>query len=112
MRSLHPPTFKEPGRLPEWGCIFSPYVCFVRPVDLFEEKSFLKLIDEYLSVLLSLVITLGADKINSSDTINRLNYQKRYCSNQKLNEKTRGILTKFFGSVWAGEYIDKILFDC
>jgi phycocyanobilin:ferredoxin oxidoreductase len=46
------------------------------------------------------------------DTMDRLNYQKRYCLSQKRNDKTRGILTKFFGSSWADEYINKILFEC
>ena len=112
MRSLQIPKFNEPGKLPKWGSIFSPYVCFIRPVDLFEEKLFLKLIDQYLSLLLSLLVRGKEDEINSSDTMNRLNYQKRYCSNQKLNDKTRAILTKFFGSSWADEYINKILFEC
>ena len=112
MRSLKIPKFNEPGKLPKWGSIFSPYVCFIRPVDLFEEKLFLKLIDQYLSLLLSLLVRGKQDEINSSDTLNRLNYQKRYCSNQKLNDKTRAILTKFFGSSWADEYINKILFEC
>ncbi len=112
MRSLQIPKFNEPGKLPNWGCIFSPYVCFIRPVDLFEEKLFLKLIDQYLSLLLSLLVRVKEDEINSSNTMNRLNYQKRYCSNQKLNDKTRAILTKFFGSSWADEYINKILFEC
>ena len=112
MRSLQIPKFNEPGKLPKWGSIFSPYVCFIRPVDLFEEKLFLKLIDQYLSLLLSLLVRGKEDEINSSDTLNRLNYQKRYCSNQKLNDKTRAILTKFFGSSWADEYINKILFEC
>ena len=111
MKLLKVPNFKESAKLPEWGFIFSPYVCFVRPVDFLEEKSFLKLIDEYLSVLLSSLVMVGADEINSSDTMDRLNYQKRYCSNQKRNDKTRGVLTKFFGSSWAEEYIDKILFE-
>ena len=52
------------------------------------------------------------DEINSLNTIDRFNYQKRYCSNQKLNDKTRVILTRFFGSKWANEYIDEILFEC
>ena len=112
MRSLQIPKFNEPGKLPKWGSIFSPYVCFIRPVDFLEQKLFLKLIDQYLSLLLSLLVRVKADVINSSDTINRLNYQKRYCSNQKLNDKTRAILTKFFGSSWADEYINKILFEC
>ena len=112
MESLRFPEFKEPRPLPDWGYIFSPYVCFVRPVDLSEEKSFIKLIDQYLSILLSLVVMVRIDQINSLDTIDRFKYQKRYCANQKLNDKTRVILSKFFGSSWANDYIDKILFEC
>tara|TARA_Y100001968_G_scaffold219942_1_gene202722 strand:- start:279 stop:974 length:696 start_codon:yes stop_codon:yes gene_type:complete len=112
MESLHLPEFKEPRMLPDWGHIFSPYVCFIRPVDSYEEKLFLKLIDKYLSILLSLVLNIRTDEINSVDTINRFEYQKRYCSNQKRNDKTRLILSKFFGSSWTEEYIEKILFSC
>ncbi|WP_413679141.1 phycocyanobilin:ferredoxin oxidoreductase [Prochlorococcus sp. MIT 0916] len=112
MRSLKVPKFNDPRKLPEWGFIFSPFVCFIRPVDFIEEKLFLELIDQYLSLLLSLLVNVGEDEINSLDTTERLNYQKRYCLNQKRNEKTRGILTKFFGSSWADEYVNKILFEC
>ncbi len=112
MRSLQIPKFNEPRKIPEWGFVFSPYVCFIRPVDFHEEKLFLEVIDQYLSLLLSLLVRLEADEINSLDAMNRLDFQKRYCSNQKLNDKTRGILTKFFGSSWADEYINKILFEC
>ena len=112
MRSLQIPKFTEPRLLPEWGFIFSPYVCFIRPVDLLEEKLFLELIDQYLSLLLSLLVSVRGDEINSLDTMDRLNYQKRYCLNQKRNDKTKGILTKFFGSSWSDEYINKILFEC
>ena len=112
MESLELPKFKEPRMLPDWGHIFSPYVCFIRPVDLYEEQSFLKLVDQYLSLLLSLLLIVKIDEINSFYTNNRLKYQKRYCTNQKLNDKTRVILSKFFGSSWAKEYIDKILFEC
>ena len=112
MDRLDVPQFKEPRMLPNWGFIFSPYVCFIRPVDLCEEKLFLKVIDQYLSILLSFVLIVGEDEINSLNTLKRLKYQKRYCSNQKRNTKTRVILSKFFGSSWADEYIEKILFDC
>ena len=112
MRSLKVSKFTEPGKLPEWGFIFSPYVAFIRPVDFLEEKSFLELIDQYLSLLLSLLVKVQRDEINSLDAMCRLNYQKRYCLNQKRNDKTRGILTKFFGPSWADEYINKILFEC
>ena len=112
MRALNVSKFTEPRKLPEWGFIFSPYVAFIRPVDFLEEKSFLDLIDQYLSLLLSLLVKVQRDEINSLDAMCRLNYQKRYCLNQKRNDKTRGILTKFFGSSWADEYINKILFEC
>ena len=112
LKTLKIPEFDEPGKLPDWGFIFSPYVCFIRPIDFLEEKLFLKLIDQYLSLLLSLLVRVNKDRINSFHTMERLDYQKLYCSNQKLNDKTRGILTKFFGSSWADEYINEILFDC
>ena len=112
MESLDFPKFSEPRNLPDWGYIFSPYVCFIRPVNAYEEKSFLSLIDQYLSILLSLLAKVRSDETNSFDTINRLEYQKRYCSNQKRNDKTRVILSKFFGSSWTEEYIEKILFSC
>ncbi|WP_269624635.1 phycocyanobilin:ferredoxin oxidoreductase [Prochlorococcus marinus] len=112
MRSIKFPKFNETRRLPEWGFIFSPYVCFIRPVDFLEEKLFLELIDQYLSLLFSLLVSVSEDEIDSLDTMERLNYQKRYCLNQKRNDKTRGILSKFFDSSWADEYINKILFEC
>tara|TARA_B100000965_G_scaffold44245_1_gene32408 strand:- start:2748 stop:3431 length:684 start_codon:yes stop_codon:yes gene_type:complete len=112
MEILHVPKFKEPRILPNWGHIFSPYVLFVRPVDPFEEKSFLTLIDQYLSILISLVGIVRSEDNNSFNTISRFEYQKRYCSNQKQNEKTRVILSKYFGSSWTEEYIDNILFSC
>jgi phycocyanobilin:ferredoxin oxidoreductase len=112
VRSLKVSKFTELGKLPEWGYIFSPYVVFIRPVDFLEEKLFLELIDQYLSLLLSLLVKIKRDEINSLETMKRLKYQKRYCVNQKRNVKTKGILTKFFGSSWADEYINKILFEC
>tara|TARA_Y100001968_G_scaffold251765_1_gene237003 strand:+ start:987 stop:1682 length:696 start_codon:yes stop_codon:yes gene_type:complete len=112
MELLNVYNFKEPRSFPDWGYIFSPYACFIRPVDYNEEKSFLSLIDQYLSVLLSFVATARADDMNSLNTISRFDYQKRYCKNQKLNDKTRVILSQFFGASWANEYIDKILFSC
>ena len=110
--SLKVPEFNEPGNLPEWGFIFSPYVCFIRPVDSLEEKLFLNLTDQYLSLLLALLVRINVDDTNSLETMERLNYQKRYCFNQRRNDKTRGILTNFFGTSWADEYINKILFEC
>ena len=112
MELLNFPKFKETRMLPDWGHIFSPYVCFIRPVDSYEEKLFLSLIDQYLSILLSFVLVVRTDDVNSLDTISRFEYQKRYCSNQKRNDKTRVILSKFFGASWTDEYIENILFSC
>ena len=112
MESLHVPKFKEPRILPDWGNIFSPYVCFIRPVDSHEDKLFLSLMDQYLSILLSLVGSVVIDETSSLETRSRFEYQKSYCSKQKLNDKTRVILSKFFGSSWTEEYINKILFAC
>ena len=112
MELLEFPKFKEPRRLPDWGYIFSPYACFIRPVDLHEEKLFIKLVDQYLSLLLPLLMSSEARDLNSLDTIKRYEFQKRYCLNQKRNDKTRVILSKFFGSSWAEEYINKVLFEC
>ncbi len=112
IKSIDIPNFKEPRKLPDWGYIFSQNVCFIRPVDLVEEKLFFKLIEDYLSILTDLLVSVKPNEINSSKTVDRLKYQKRYCHNQKNNDKTRSILTKFFGSSWADEYIDEILFDC
>ena len=112
MELLDVPKFKEPRMLPDWGFIFSPYVCFVRPVDLNEEKLFLKLIDQYLSLLVSFVVRAKTDEKNSLNAIDRFKYQKRYCLNQKRNDKTRVILSKFFGSSWADQYINQVLFEC
>ncbi len=112
MELLNVPQFKEPRTLPDWGAIFSKYVCFIRPVNLEEESSFLNLTDQYLSILLSLTLTVKTDEKHSLDTIDRFKYQKRYCLNQKRNDKTRVVLSKFFGSSWANEYIEEILFEC
>jgi phycocyanobilin:ferredoxin oxidoreductase len=37
--------------------------------------------------------------------------QINYCTNQKKNDKTRKILTNYFGDKWAENYINQVLFD-
>ena len=112
MSTIEINQFTDIRCLPSWGEIFSPYVCFVRPVNLNEEKLFLKLIDKYLSILLSLLPFSKPDQQNSSKMIDRLKFQKRYCEYQKKNDKTRTILSNYFSSKWADKYINEILFDC
>ncbi len=112
MSSIVIPKFKEFRDLPTWGNIFSPYVCFICPVDNSEEILFLKLIEEYLSILSTFLNNIKPDHFESFNTKERFDFQKLYCLNQKQNDKTRSVLTKFFGSSWANRYIDDILFDC
>ena len=112
MDSITTPKFKEFRDLPDWGTIFSPYVCFISPVDNNEEKSFLTLIEDYLSILSTLHNNLKPEHSESLNTKERFNFQRLYCLHQRQNDKTRSVLTKFFGSSWANRYIDDILFDC
>ena len=37
--------------------------------------------------------------------------QSDYCNNQKKNDKTRKILENYFGTSWADQYINNVLFD-
>lgn len=112
MDSITIPKFNEFRDLPDWGNIFSPYVCFISPIDKNEEKSFIKLIEDYLSILSTLLNNIQPDHSESFNTKERFNLQKLYCLHQKQNDKTRSVLTKFFGSSLANRYIDDILFDC
>ena len=112
MASITIPNFKAFRDLPDWGGIFSPYVCFISPVDNNEEKSFLKLIEDYLSALSTFLNNIKPEHADSINTKERFNFQKLYCLQQKQNDKTRSVLSKFFGSSLANRYIDDILFEC
>jgi phycocyanobilin:ferredoxin oxidoreductase len=37
--------------------------------------------------------------------------QRRYCSQQQQNDKTRRVLEKAFGESWADRYMTTVLFD-
>jgi phycocyanobilin:ferredoxin oxidoreductase len=37
--------------------------------------------------------------------------QRRYCSQQQQNDKTRRVLEKAFGEEWAERYMTTVLFD-
>ena len=41
----------------------------------------------------------------------RYDDQIYYCDQQRKNDKTRGILEKWFDKEWTNDYIDKVLFD-
>ena len=106
------PKFNKVRELPEWGRVFSPYVCFIRPFDKNEENLFLELVDKYLFILISYSANILPDPIDSALTINRYERQKFYCLQQKRNDKTRNVLSKTFSQEWADRYIDVVLFDC
>ena len=65
---------------------------------------------EYLSVFCEAVRDAELDTDWIKET-RRMDEQIWYCNQQKKNDKTRGILEKFFGKQWAENYIDTILFD-
>ena len=41
----------------------------------------------------------------------RLDDQIWYCESQKKNDKTRGILEKWFDKEWTDKYMNEVLFD-
>ena len=112
LKKLNIPTFRNVRKLPEWGCIFSEYVQFIRPDSRFEAESFLSLVDDYLNILISISKSCEPDFFDSPLTIERYAKQQFYCLQQKRNDKTRNVLAKTFSPQWADEYIDIVLFNC
>ena len=105
------PKFRYVRQLPQWGDIFSSYVQFIKPNGGEEESLFLSVVDQYLSILLSLVGDTSPESVDSASTIERYQRQIHYCNQQKLNDKTKAVLSKAFSVHWAERYIDKLLFD-
>lgn len=101
-------NFKNERDVPEWGEIFSPYCKFARLEDDEDRKKFCDVVDEYLATFVGSVWSSNVDNIRS---IKRYDGQLNYCKKQKLNDKTRRILAKYFGDRWADLYIDEVLFD-
>ena len=104
--------FKNPRQIPEWGTIFSPNVCFIRPDCVDEENKFLSIVENYLVSLISYSVKIDPDPFDSAVTIERYERQKNYCVQQKCNDKTRNVLAKTFSPEWADRYIEKVLFEC
>ena len=105
------PSFRKIRQLPDWGGIFSNYVQFIRPDGDDEEEYFVQIVDDYLRILVDSICTIQPDQKDSVSTIERLEFQKFYCIQQKRNEKTRNVLERVFNSEWAEQYIDKLLFE-
>ncbi len=111
LMKLQYPRFSKVRKLPDWGDIFSNFVQFISPIDSKEDKLFLKLVDEFLNILIDYATSLEPDPNDSSITKQRYEGQLHYCNKQKLNDKTRDVLARTFGYHWANEYIEKVLFD-
>ena len=101
-------SFKHNRDMPQWGDIFSPYSKFVRIEDEEERKNFCDIVDQYLDIFAGAV---WKSTMNYNRADERYEGQLYYCEKQRKNDKTRKILEKYFGSKWANDYINKVLFD-
>lgn len=110
LSSLPPARFAQPRDLPEWGSIFSDFCLFVRPTTRREERAFLDRVTQYVS--LHCQFASEAKVIPSADERALvLAGQRHYCLQQQKNDKTRRILAHAFGSEWAQQYLQTMLFD-
>ncbi len=112
LSSLSLPVFSKVRTLPDWGDIFSPFVSFVSPITEVEKNNFISLVDSYLSILISYMSSVQPQSRHSNSTIERYRAQQYYCQRQKLNDKTRNVLSMAFSKSWADQYIEKALFHC
>ncbi|MEL4894599.1 phycocyanobilin:ferredoxin oxidoreductase [Crocosphaera sp. Alani8] len=109
LSQLEKPDFSDQRDLPEWGDIFSDYCLFIRPHNQEEEQLFLKRVGDFLKI--------HCQQANESQKVSiqqqelNLQGQKYYCQKQQQNDKTRRVLEKAFGEVWANRYITEVLFD-
>lgn len=108
---LPPREFSKVRQLPDWASIFSSYVLFVKPNGTQDENHYLEIVDSYLRILLAQMNSLEPDEIDSPLTIERHKGQTLYCNQQRLNQKTKAILSKAFNPNWADRYIEDFLFD-
>lgn len=106
---LPPAEFKEVRELPPWADIFSDFCLFVKPTNGEEEQNFLDLAASYLRVHCQQAI--ASRVVSTSEQKLYLAGQKYYCTKQQQNDKTRRVLEKAFGEVWAENYMTNVLFD-
>lgn len=104
-------NFTQPRDLPDWGDIFSDYCLFIRPGNPEEERAFVNQVTQYLSIHCQLACEAIA-LINPQERRRILTGQKRYCTQQQKNDKTRRILERAFNKAWAERYLKTMLFDC
>ncbi len=70
--------------------------------------NFYCLVLNYLGIYCKTVAS--AEKGSMEDAYKRYQDQCKYCDQQRKNDKTRGILEKWFDKEWVDHYIDEVLF--
>ncbi|MGB7414817.1 MAG: phycocyanobilin:ferredoxin oxidoreductase [Thermosynechococcaceae cyanobacterium] len=108
LSALPQPDFSQPRDLPEWGDIFSEFCFFIRPQGEAEEQRFIDRVGAFLQVHCECAIATSSTPEHQEQI---LAGQRRYCSQQQQNDKTRRILVKAFGEEWAERYMTTVLFD-
>ncbi|NJN60597.1 MAG: phycocyanobilin:ferredoxin oxidoreductase [Coleofasciculaceae cyanobacterium RL_1_1] len=106
---LPAPDYSQPRELPDWGDIFSEFCLFVRPADQAEEDRFLQRVVSYLTIHCQQAIAM--QPVSGELERQAIEGQRRYCSQQQQNDKTRRVLEKAFGEEWAERYMTTVLFD-
>ena len=101
--------FSEVRDLPPWADIFSEFCLFVKPTDKEEEQKFLELAANYLRIHCKQAV--ASNPVSSQEQKLYLAGQRYYCIKQQQNDKTRRVLEKAFGKVWAENYMTNVLFD-
>ncbi len=109
LSSLPPLEFSQPRVLPSWGNIFSEFCLFIRPCNAQEESLFINRVGDFLK--LHCGQALVSQPVAELEQILYLTGQQNYCLQQQKNDKTRRVLEKAFGSQWADQYINLVLFD-
>lgn len=109
LSQLPTPDYRQPRELPAWGDIFSEFCLFVRPSDQAEEDQFLQRAVSYLSIHCQQAIAM--QPVSGDLEQQAIEGQRRYCSQQQQNDKTRRVLEKAFGEEWAERYMTTVLFD-
>lgn len=109
LTNLSPINFTHPRALPSWGNIFSEFCLFIQPQNNLEEKLFLKRVLQYLTTHCRIALTARPSKMLEAQIVAG---QRYYCAQQQQNDKTRRVLEKSMGKVWADRYVTQMLFDC
>ncbi|WP_373478413.1 phycocyanobilin:ferredoxin oxidoreductase [Geminocystis sp.] len=109
LSNLEEIIFTDKRDLPTWGDIFSPFCLFIRPNNEEEEKLFLKIVKDYLTIHCQ--IANQCNPVSDSEKLVYFQGQKNYCLQQQQNDKTRRVLEKAFGVEWAENYMNSVLFD-